>query len=112
MREELMTFTEKQMDLEAKNAAAEMAYRMGLTKVRSVDDLQAERFVVFASAEGIQMGILKTRDMVNMRYTAYKLNGKKLFEKRYLFHGKLGWDNTPTTQLFFDKEADIYTRAA
>lgn len=104
-----MTVTEKQMDAAAKYAASEIAYKLDLIEVRDVDSLKAEKFVMIASAEGIQMGILKTRDMVNMRYVAYKLNGQKIFEKRYLFHGKLGWDKTPTTQIFFDKEATIYT---
>jgi hypothetical protein len=110
MREELMTITEKQMEAAAKYAASDMAYKMGLSEVRGVDALKPEQFIMIASSEGIQMGILKTRDMANMRYVAYKLNGQKIFEKRYLFHGKLGWDTTPTTQIFFDKEATIYAK--
>lgn len=105
-----MTITEKQMDATAKNAAADMAYKLCLSEVRDIDSLKPEQFIMIASAEGIQMGILKTRDMVNMRYVAYKLNGHKIFEKRYLFHGKLGWDATPTTKIFFDKEAVIYAK--
>jgi hypothetical protein len=105
-----MTITEKQMDAAAKYSAADIAYKLGLSEVRGVDSLKPEQFVMIASSEGIQMGILKTRDMVNMRYVAYKLNGHKIFEKRYLFHGKLGWDATPTTAIFFDKEATIYAK--
>lgn len=98
-----------QLDSAAKFAGSELASRMGLTQVRGVDDLQPEKFVLIASSEGIQMGTLKTREMTNMHYTAYKLNGTKIFEKRYLFHGKLGLDKTPTTNLFIAEEADIYT---
>lgn len=107
----MMTITEKQMDAAAKYAAADMAYKLGMIETRDMDALKPEQFIMIASAEGIQMGILKTRDMTNMRYVAYKLNGKKIYEKRYLFHGKLGWDKTPTTQTFFDKEATIYVQA-
>lgn len=107
-----MTITTKQMEATAKSAAADMAYRLGLSEVRDVDSLKPDQFIMIASAEGVHMGILKTRDMVNMRYVAYKLNGHKIFEKRYLFHGKLGWDAKPTTATFFAEEATIYAEQA
>lgn len=103
-----MTFAKEQMTAAANSAAAEIAQKLGLHVHDDIDTLKPEQFIMIASSEGVQMGVLKTRDMVNMRYIAYKLNGHKIFEKRYLYDTKGVYHDKPTTILFFDKEATIY----
>jgi hypothetical protein len=103
-----MTIAREKMAEAAKDAAAGIARRLGMHRHNDITTLKPDQTIMIASANGIQMGTLKTRNMVNMRYIAYKLNNEKVFEERYLFNGKAGWDTKPTTKSFLDKDAVVY----
>jgi hypothetical protein len=103
-----MPIMKKQMTEAAKSAAAAIAGKLGMYEQDDITTLSPDQPIMIASAKGISMGTLTIRNMVNMRYISYKLNGETLWEERYEFQGKTGWADKPTTKVFLDEEAILY----